>query len=39
MEEQIFDIDIAALPRLEFVSGHEVIRIKAALRREGYDLG
>lgn len=39
MEEQIFGIDIAALPSLEFVSGHEVIRIKSELRREGYDIG
>lgn len=39
MEQQVLEIDIAALPRLEFVSSHEEIRIKCALRREGHDIG
>lgn len=39
MEQRVLGIDIAALPTLEFVSAHEVIRIKSELRREGHDIG
>lgn len=39
MQQHVLEIDIAALPRLEFVSAHQTVRIKCALRREGHDIG
>lgn len=39
MEKDALQVDIAALPELRFVSAHTTLRIKAALRREGHDVG